>query len=160
MTAWRSSDSDRAETPFEDTTVQALLQTAALTLATVGAGGRPHAAPVYFAPDERLRLYFFSSPDSQHSLDLRDDPRAAAALYPATDTWQDIRGLQLRGEVRAVPSGPEWEAAWAHYAGKFPFVRELEEAVLQTQMYVFIPEWVRLVDNRQGFGFKREWALR
>ena len=136
-----------------------ILTTSTLTLATCGADGCPHAAPVYFAADDQLRLYFFSDPLSQHSLDLERDPRAAAAIYPECQGWQDIRGLQLKGEARQVPPGADWQAVWALYAAKFPFVHELKEAVGRNALYVFIQHWARLVDNRRGFGFKQEWEL-
>jgi len=136
-----------------------LLSVSTLTLATCGSDGTPHAAPVYFAADDGLRLYFFSDPGSQHSLDLNQDPRAAAAIYPECDGWQEIRGLQLHGEAHQVPPGSEWETAWALYAARFPFVDELKAAVSRNALYVFIPHWVRLVDNRRGFGFKQEWTL-
>jgi uncharacterized protein YhbP (UPF0306 family) len=130
-----------------------------MTLATSGPDGTPQAAPVYFASSPDLRLYFFSDPDSQHSRHLAENPRAAAAIYPECHDWQDIRGLQLHGEVRPVLPGPEWDAAWGLYAAKFPFVSELRAVVERNALYVFIPHWVRLVDNRRGFGFKQEWTL-
>jgi uncharacterized protein YhbP (UPF0306 family) len=131
-----------------------------MTLATTGPDGQPHAAPVYFAADEALRLYFFSGEDSRHGQDLAADPRLAAAIYPECFGWQAIRGLQLRGTARPVPPGAEWEAGWQCYTTKFPFVVEMKEAVASTRLYIFVPQWVRLVDNRQGFGFKQEWDLR
>jgi hypothetical protein len=130
-----------------------------MTLATSGADGAPHAAPVYFAAGERMRLYFFSDADSQHSRDLAENPRAAAAIYPECRGWQDIRGLQLRGEARRVEPGTEWQAAWARYAARFPFVRRLKAAVAASTLYVFEPRWARLSDNRRGFGYKEEWDL-
>jgi uncharacterized protein YhbP (UPF0306 family) len=133
-----------------------LLALPALTLATSAPDGGPHAAPVYFAADARHRFYFFSDAHSQHSLDLAANPRAAAALHPLVAGWQEIRGLQLRGRVRAVPPGDEWEQAWQIYLAKFPFVAQLKEAVTRTALYVFEPDWMRLVDNRQGFGYKEE----
>jgi hypothetical protein len=136
-----------------------LLSLSTMTLATSSPGGDPHAAPVYFAADETLRLYFFSDPQSQHSLDLSKNARAAAAIYPECRDWQEIRGLQLHGEVRPVPPGPEWDAAWKLYAVKFPFVTGLKAIVERNALYAFIPRWVRLVDNRRGFGFKQEWDL-
>jgi uncharacterized protein YhbP (UPF0306 family) len=34
------------------------------------------------------------------------------------------------------------------------------KAILQRNaLYEYIPAWVRLVDNRRGFGFKQEWDL-
>jgi len=136
-----------------------LLALSALTLATAGRDGQPHAAAVYFAADENLRLYFFSDPLSQHGQDIAYDPRAAVAIYPECRGWEDIRGLQMRGEVRLVSSQAEWQSAWQKYLAKFPFVSALGQEVAQNALYVFIPRWVRWMDNRRGFGFKREWEL-
>ena len=133
-----------------------LLALPAMTLATSGPEGAPHAAPVYFAAGENCRLYFFSDGDSQHALDLRTQASAAASIHPLVSGWQEIRGLQLRGRVRAVPAGVEWEQAWALYQAKFPFVRDLKQAVATSLLYVFEPDWIRLVDNRKGLGWKEE----
>jgi uncharacterized protein YhbP (UPF0306 family) len=143
-----------ADLPFAD-----LLKVSAMALATVDAQGRAHAAPVYFAAGEQLRLYFFSDPESRHGQDLSRNPHAAAAIYPECSSWQEIRGLQLHGAVQLLPPGSDWEAGWACYSAKFPFVVELKEIVARNALYVFKPSWVRLVDNRQGFGFKQEWTL-
>src|SRR5512135_3071871 len=128
-----------------------LLSLSTLTLATRGADGAPHAAPVYFAAGDDLRFYFFSEPDIQHAQDLAAEPRAAVAFYPEGVDWQDIRGVQMRGRVSPIEQGPEWEAAWERYTAKFPFVRSLKAIVARNALYVFIPDWVRMVDNRRGF---------
>ena len=128
-----------------------------MTLATSGAAGVPHAAPVYFAADEQARrLYFFSDPASQHALDLAANPLAAAAIHPLVSGWQEIRGLQLRGMVQVVAPGEEWQRAWQVYQAKFPFVDQFEQAVARSTLYAFCPGWIRLVDNRKGFGYKEE----
>jgi uncharacterized protein YhbP (UPF0306 family) len=139
--------------PFQD-----LLALDALTLATQGDNG-PHAAPVFFAADEALRLYFFSDPYSLHSRHLAQDPRAAVAFYPPAQVWNDIHGLQMQGRVHQVEAGPQWEQGWSCYRAKFPFVDALEAVIAQNALYVFVPHWIRLVDNRRGFGFKQEWTL-
>ena len=135
----------------------------ALTLATTGLDGEPHAAAVYFVACEGaaagLRLYFFSDPLSQHGRDLHQDGRAAAAIFPLARGWQDIRGLQLRGLAEMVAAGAEWETAWVAYAGKFPFVVGLRKEVAHNSLYAFIPSWFRLIDNQRGFGYKKEWTI-
>lgn len=131
-----------------------------MTLATADPDGEPHAAAVYFAADEGLNLYYFSETSSQHALDTAQDARAAVAIHPEGSDWQQIRGLQLRGSVSAVKSRSEWQAAWQLYRQKFPFVAGLEELIAANQMYAFRPTWIRLVDNRQGFGYKQEWETR
>lgn len=134
-----------------------LLQVTTMALATTGEDGEPHSASVFFAADEQLNLHFFSDPDSQHGMDVARDPRAAVSFYAESQRWQDIRGIQMRGVVLPTPPGPGWERAWEIYAAKFPFVTGLEHVVARNQFYAFVPHWIRLVDNRQGFGYKVEW---
>jgi uncharacterized protein YhbP (UPF0306 family) len=145
--------------PIPRTDLSEFLSLSTMTLATAGGDGEAHAAAVYFAAGESLRLYFFSAADSQHSQDLKLHPQAAAAIYPEVTGWQAIRGLQLRGRAAVVAPGVEWQAAWALYAGKFPFVKALKAIVASNELYAFSPHWLRLVDNRRGFGFKQEWEL-
>jgi len=130
-----------------------------MTLATTGADSFPYATPVYFASDECLNLYFFSEPTSLHSQHSAQNPQAAAAIYPPCQGWRDIRGLQLRGTVHLVESGECWDQAWNLYVAKFPFVRHLKAVVAKGHMYSFIPIWIRLVDNAQGFGYKEEFHI-
>ncbi len=139
-----------------------LLALPVMSLATTGATGEPHAAAVYFAADAAYRLYFFSETTSQHTHDLDDNPhspQAAVTIQPLVSGYREIRGLQLRGRVRPVPPGPEWDAAFALYQAKFPFVNELKEEVARNTLYVFTPAWKRLLDNRRGFGYKEEKDL-
>lgn len=137
----------------------ALWSLPAMTLATTGLDGIPHAAAVYFAAGEdHQALYFFSAADSQHSLDLSANPQAAATIHPLVQSWQAIRGLQLRGRVRVVAPGDEWERAWGLYLVKFPFAVSLKAVVARNTLYAFQPDWVRWIDNRRGFGHKEEWT--
>jgi uncharacterized protein YhbP (UPF0306 family) len=140
---------------------------AVMTLATSNAAGEPHAAAVYFAAYwqrqsplvNELPIYFFSEPESRHSKDLGHNPGAAAEIHPAARHWREIHGLQLHGEVMRLAQGPDWEAGWDLYAAKFPFVKSMRLVVARNAMYRFQTSWLRLVDNRRGFGFKAEWSL-
>jgi 4-hydroxy-3-polyprenylbenzoate decarboxylase len=136
-----------------------LLALPAMTLATAGEDGAPHAAAVYFAADEHLCLYFFSEPGSQHACDLQARPQAAVTIQPLIASYQEIRGLQLRGAVRPVPQGQEWQRAFALYLAKFPFVAGMQPVLEKNTLYTFTPDWLRLLDNRRGFGFKEEKTL-
>ena len=136
-----------------------IVSVSTMTLATTDSSGTPHAAPVYFVADGDAKLYFFSDEKSLHSRHTRENPRAAAAIYPECEGWQDIKGLQFQGEVHLVESPEVWDSAWELYQQKFPFVRSLKSLVSQNKMYLFTPNWIRLMDNSQGFGFKQEWIL-
>jgi uncharacterized protein len=135
------------------------LSLSTLTLATASPDGQPHAAPVYFAAGDGLQLYFFSAQSSRHAQDIAASPAAAAAIYPECFEWQEIRGLQMQGEVHPIPPGEQWEHAWEVYQAKFTFVSELRQVVERNTLYAFTLHWIRLVDNRRGFGFSQEWSL-
>jgi hypothetical protein len=146
-----------AHIPASNLPITEFLLISTLTIATSDQGGEPHAAAVYFVADQALNIFFFSDPLSQHAQDVVQRPQAAIVIYPDCQDWQEIRGLQMRGEVRPIDPGVEWESAWLNYINKFPFVSALRELVARNQLYAFSPDWIRLVDNRRGFGFKQEW---
>lgn len=141
-----------------------------LTLATEGSGEGPWAAAVFFASDEALRIYFVSDGRTRHGRDLAVRPRAFAAINADVSGWDDVRGLQLEGET-AILAGSEREAALDCYLAKFADVRRLFEAprdehervigarLRGANFYVLRPRWIRLIDNREGFGWKREVTL-
>jgi len=136
-----------------------LTQVSTLTLATTDLNGIPHATPVYFVASDKDHLFFFSDETSLHTQHINQNSQAAAAIYPECGGWQDIKGLQLRGKVHLVESTDTWNIVWELYQLKFPFVGSLKSIVARNKMYAFIPSWIRLVDNSQGFGFKREWNI-
>jgi uncharacterized protein YhbP (UPF0306 family) len=154
----RNAQSEARPVPATKTAADDLWSLPAMTLATTSREGLPSAAAVYFVSTPEQQLYFFSAANSRHSLNLAEKPRAAATIHPLVDSWQEIRGLQLEGRVRLVEPGQEWETAWALYQKKFPFAADLKEVVAQNNLYLFEPDWTRLVDNQRGFGFKEEWT--
>ena len=140
---------------LEKTVISLMDEVTTMTLATCKAES-PWAAAVYYAR-QGFDLVFFSSPRSRHCEILANNPRAAATIHGAYSKWQDIKGLQMRGETYLVEPGAEWDSAWKHYQDKFLFVRSMKAVVAQNRLYVFIPNWIRLMDNSQGFGYKKEW---
>jgi uncharacterized protein YhbP (UPF0306 family) len=127
-----------------------------LSLATVAANGRPLAASLFFVSDAALNVYWISGPNSRHSVNLAQRPRVALTVHNATGTWTEIAGVQMEGSVAIVAAGPAWQAAWERYLLKFPFVQDFQAEVSRSNFYVFTPDWVRLVDNKLGFGHKEE----
>ncbi len=134
------------------------------SLATVGGDGQPHAANVQYAHDADFRLYWVSSPGSDHSRDLEGDGRAAVTVYAHDDRPDNIHGLQLRGIVSTVDAGDEaeWNRVWELYTTKFAFVAsnpQLKAAVEAQAFFALKPTWLRWIDNRVSFGFKVERSI-
>lgn len=127
-----------------------------LSLATVGEDGNPQAASLFFAADDELRLYWLSAGASRHSQNLFRQAAAAITIHNETRSWADIAGVQMHGQTAVVPTGEAWQAAWTLYAAKFPFVAGMQAEVAKSNFYVFTANWMRLIDNRLGFGHKEE----
>ena len=132
-----------------------------MTLATAGVeDGRPQAAPLFFASDDGFNLYWISSPDSRHSLNIADWNDAAATIYVPTWEWNGIKGVQLEGDAVPVVEDDERQRALALYRAKFPFVNErFAELIEQSVIYVLRPRWLRWLDNARRFGYKQEFRL-
>ncbi|NWG16474.1 MAG: pyridoxamine 5'-phosphate oxidase family protein [Chloroflexi bacterium] len=128
-----------------------------LALATSNDRGQAEVAPVFYVSDEAFNLYWLSSPDSRHSLNLAARPRAAATIYPAVWDWQDIRGLQIEGEAAVVT---EMRALiLARYRAKFVLPAAFEAQINASGLYVLKPDWIRWLDNGVRFGYKTELRL-
>ncbi len=141
-----------------------------LTLATTD-GESPWATAVFFASDAELNLYFVSDRRTQHGRNLADNGRVAGAVSADCTTWREIRGLQLQGQV-TVLEGLARLSALKTYLSKFPDVSSLlerpqdknEETIAtrlrEANIYRLSPDWIRLIDNGLGFGYKEELILR
>ncbi len=133
-----------------------------LTLATVGPDGRPHAAAVFYAVADDLTLYFLSEPKTLHAQHIGAGAMVAATIEENNQDWKSIQGLQLHGWAEPC-AGPDEEAARQVYAARFPFIvaaATLASPLSRARYYKLAPTWMRLIDNRRGFGFKEEWGDR
>lgn len=127
-------------------------------VATVGADGRPHVAPLWFHWDGTA-LWLNSLVRSQRWTDLERDPRVAVVVDAGTD-YLELRGVEISG--RAVPVGDvprgsdplpdlvEPELAFARkYLGRESFVPDGRHA------------WLRIEPERLvSWDFRKNPALR
>ncbi len=144
------------------------------SLATVGPpgapeAGMPHAASVFYATDQRMRLVFLSKPTSRHGRDIVAGGQVALTVAGEYDDWREIQGVQLWGTA-AVLGGTARAGAMGTYLARFPFVRavltDARLALRLTQIEVFRVTLTRaaMTDNRRGlFGqevLENLWAGR
>ncbi len=132
------------------------------SLATAGPQGAPHAANVQFVADEALNVYFVSAAQSLHARHIAASGQAALTVYDHQDAEPGtIRGLQMHGRCERVTAADR-SRVWKRYAVRFPFIEAsppLRAAVEAQPFFVVRPTWLRLIDNRRGFGFKAEVSL-
>jgi uncharacterized protein YhbP (UPF0306 family) len=128
---------------------------------------KPWAAAVYYAR-RVFDLIFFSSPSSRHSMIFGHNPRAAATIHGDYKGWQEIKGLQMEGEIKLISGATARAKALATYLKRYPFVREflsdsagvslsMAKKVAGVELYNFRPERIFYMDNSYGFG--NRWKL-
>jgi hypothetical protein len=128
-----------------------------ITLATVDERGHPHASPLFFCLGSDLTLYWLSSPDSRHSVNLRARPQTSSvAVYASVNRWEKIRGAQLEGTATEVSDPQHRREIIAAYRRRFRLGALLSAAITQSTLYAFRPSWIRYIDNSKGFGYRAE----
>jgi nitroimidazol reductase NimA-like FMN-containing flavoprotein (pyridoxamine 5'-phosphate oxidase superfamily) len=93
-----------------------------VVLGTAHADGHPRVSPVFFNHHEHRSLYWVSSPDAQHSRNLRADPRVNAVVFDSSvPPGERTAAVYLTGtayEVATDDLGAEIPRAFAQAAGK------------------------------------------
>jgi uncharacterized protein YhbP (UPF0306 family) len=140
--------------------IQAFLDTqSTMALATINTNGQPQVAPIFYVADERLNLYWLSSPNSRHSTNLVLNPKVAATVYPSVWQWNEIVGLQIEGEARPIGDERIREQILTIYLRKFQLPAEFDSIISSSILYSLKPSWLRWMDNSVQFNFKAEINL-
>jgi hypothetical protein len=130
-----------------------------LVLATLDQKTQPQAASLFYVSDAALNLYWLSDEKSAHSQNIERASRVAVAIHNETWNWRDIQGLQINGQARRLVVPDEIDRAWTLYRDKFPFASEFAERVAGSSFYICAPQWMRWINNSQGFGHREEFTL-
>lgn len=143
------------KSPFDEAAV--LLDSLwTLVLAVDLESGGAHSAPLYFVRGEGFALYWLSSPASLHSREIARTGAAAAAVFRPCRKWADLRGVQIRGQAAVVRKS---RGVIEKYKTKFNLGSELDPVITRSRLYRLEPRWMRLIDNRRGFGWNMEWEF-
>jgi len=129
------------------------------------------AATVFYIADTDMNLYFLSSHKTQHIVNIQTDENVAITVYKDVEDWQSIQGLQSSGKVSEVASSNR-DKILADYIKKYVFLDDLlqnpkddQEKKIAEQfssigLYVYKPNFFRIIDNSISFGFKQELVLK
>lgn len=131
-----------------------------ITLATSGPEGLWAAAVFYVS--RGFDLFFLSAGHTRHARNMADQPQVAGTIQEDYRDWEDIKGIQLAGEVTLL-SGVKRVEAIARYQTKFPFVARpvepLQAALQKVNWYRLRPTQLFFIDNSKGFGHRDEILL-
>ncbi len=120
----------------------------------VSAGNIPYCASCFYVYREEKNLFVFTSdPDTRHIRDILRSGNfyVAGAIALETKITGRIRGIQFNGPARRL-EGEELALCKKAYRERFP-VATL--AILH--LWGIEPDFMKLTDNRLGFGKKLIW---
>ena len=120
-----------------------------LTLATLERGGeQPYVANCFYAYDTKRNLFIFTSDTTtRHGGEMEQNPRVALSVVRETRIVGAIEGLQITG--RAERGDDEAKHV---YVKRFPYA-----VVAPLTLWMVRPEFMKLTDNKLGFGKKLIW---
>ncbi|MCX6247193.1 MAG: hypothetical protein NTW10_05625 [Bacteroidetes bacterium] len=117
-------------------------------------GLQPWCATCFYVYDEKENLFIFTSEEeTRHIRDAVETGNflAAGAIALETKMIGRIRGIQFSGTMRKL-EGAELKSASKQYLEKFPVAR------LSTLfLWGINPGYIKMTDNRLGFGKKIIW---
>jgi uncharacterized protein len=122
-----------------------------LTIAT-SVNNEPYCATCFYSYIEEDNLFIITSDyDTKHARDMLKQNRVSGAIALETKIIGKIRGIQFTGNVTDL-SAKDNASARKSYLMRFPF------AILkETTLWSIEPDYIKMTDNRLGFGKKIYW---
>jgi hypothetical protein len=105
----------------------------------------------YVYLEEENALVFTTDNDTRHGKEFIKNPLVAGSVVLETMVIGKIRGIQFQGIVSEPEDEMLSKAKWA-YLKKFP-----PAALMDTHLWVVKFTFIKMTDNRFGFGKKLLW---
>lgn len=122
-----------------------------LTLATV-VDNMPWCANCFYIYLEEENCFVYTSDDkTKHVNDVLANKNVAGSVVLETKTVGKIQGIQFAGTMERPTESIEGKAKKV-YLKKFPYA-----VLMKTSLWVLKPSYIKMTDNRLGFGKKLIW---
>lgn len=119
-----------------------------LSLSTIAADGSPYCCACFYAYDKENNALIFTSDDSTlHAQQMSNDGRVAISIVLETKVVGRIEGIQICGIARRGETKDR-----TTYITRFPYA-----AVMPLNIWRVEPNFMKLTDNKLGFGKKLIW---
>lgn len=128
-----------------------------LTLATAitreDGTAEPYCSNMFYAYMQSENLFVFtSSSQTRHVADALSNSLIAGSIVLESKVVGNLQGLQFQGRM-IQPEGSEEAAARKAYLLKFPYA-----VAMPLDLWIIRPTFMKLTDNRLGFGKKLIWS--
>lgn len=122
-----------------------------LTLAT-SKNNEPYCANCFYAYlDDENAFVFTSDANTKHIQDVLEQPLVAGSVVLETKTVGKIQGIQFTG-ILSEPDEELHKKAKKAYLKRFPYA-----ALMKTTLWILELNFIKMTDNRLGFGKKLIW---
>lgn len=122
-----------------------------LTLAT-SKNNIPYCANCFYVYLEDENCFVFTSDEeTKHVQDALQNSSVAGSVVLETSIVGKIQGIQFQGKMK-LPEEDLIKKANKSYMKKYPFAK-----LMKTKLWVLKLEFIKLTDNRLGFGKKLIW---
>ena len=122
-----------------------------LTLAT-SVNKIPYCANCFYVYLEQENMFVFTSDDdTKHIKDVLQNNYVGGSVVLETNIVGKIQGIQFNGKMYR-PDDDIKKAATKKYMWKYPFAK-----LMKTTLWVIEVDFIKLTDNRLGFGKKIIW---
>ncbi len=119
-----------------------------LTLAT-SVDNQPYCANCFYAYDIKSNaLIFTSDEETKHVQDALSNSSVAGSVVLETSVVGKIQGIQFNGQIHKNES----KQIEKIYMKRFPFAK-----LMTTTLWVIDLDFIKMTDNRLGFGKKLIW---
>lgn len=137
--------------PVDERIVKFIRKHHVMTIATV-ADGVPYCANLFYAYMADSNMFVFTSDAAtRHYGEMLSGGTVAASVVLETRTVGNVQGLQLQGRA-TLAAGDMLERARSAYLKRFPYA-----VIADLTLWTFEPVFMKLTDNRLGFGKKLIW---
>lgn len=122
-----------------------------LTLAT-SVNNIPYCANCFYSYAEEDNLLIFTSDnETKHIQDVKQNEYVGGSIVLETKIVGKIQGIQFNGKM-FEPEGELKKKVSKKYMKKYPFAK-----LMKTQLWVIDIDFIKMTDNRLGFGKKLIW---
>ena len=122
-----------------------------LTLAT-SVNNIPYCANCFYVYLEDENMFIFTSDnDTKHVQDVLQNSYVGGSVVLETSIIGKIQGIQFNGKMY-LPEGDLQKKAKKTYMKRYPFA-----ILMKTQLWIVESDFIKLTDNRLGFGKKLIW---
>jgi uncharacterized protein YhbP (UPF0306 family) len=141
---------------------------AVMTLASCK-DNKPWACDLLYVADDQGCLYFLSAPGTRHVGNLEANELVSVSVHAQYTSWFSIKGVQCEAVVTRLDDSRRDRVEQLYYE-RFTDIGELirnpqsedekkiSQAYQKIAFYCVKPHFMRLIDNREGFATRREWA--